>query len=92
MKPTLKNFIKDERGNATLWLMYIMFATLITTTWIIVFEIIQTNIFPLAVASGADTTRTYGYMVMFFKWFPLLLILGTSMYAVINSQKPERGY
>ena len=89
---SFKKFIKDEKGNAVLWLLYIMFAVLITATWIIVFEIIQTNIFPLAATSGADATRTYSYMVMFFKWFPLLIVLGMSMYAVINSQKPDRGY
>ncbi len=83
------SFRNEERGNITLWILYIASAVLVTVVWIIIYQIIDVHIFPIAAASGADTSRPYIYFVIFLKWFPLMAIFGYSIYAIINSQKPE---
>jgi hypothetical protein len=84
------NFLKDERGNITLWILFIGACFLVIVVWIIIFHIIQDYIFPLGVASGADQTQTYNYMVAFIQWFPVISLFGYAIYAIKNSQKPEQ--
>ncbi len=89
---SFNDFLKGESGNITLWILYVASMTLVVAVWIIVYNIVFTAIFPLAVSTGADTARPYTYMVMFFKWFPLLPIFGYSFYVINNAQKPDRGF
>lgn len=83
------SFINEERGNIVLWILYVAAVALVTVVWIVIYNVIFTEIFPIAVASGADTTRPYAYMEIFLKWFPLMALFGYSLYAIVNSQKPE---
>ena len=53
--------------------------------------IMQDYIFPIAIATGADSARPYLYIQMFFAFFALLYIFGTAYYVIINAQKPEIG-
>ena len=82
-------FLEEERGNIALWIIYVGCCLLVVVLWIILFEIIQTHLFPIAIDSGADQTRPYGYMVGFLRWFPAIALFGYALYAIKNSQKPE---
>ena len=83
------SFISEEKGNIVLWILYVAAIPLVTVVWIVIYNVIFTEIFPIAVASGAAETRPFTYMEIFLKWFPLIAYFGYSLYAIVNSQKPE---